>query len=98
MQEEGKVDMSTVQVYDNGGQTLDRYTVGFEDGGCLALSDDCDHQEGISELCPCYADDDCLGEQISFTELPLNVQRHVREKLNLLFTVRDDKKERSCMA
>ena len=85
-----RVDISTVQVYDNGGQTLDRYTVGLKDGSCLALSDDCDSPEGVSVLCPHYAGTDCLGEQISFSELPLNVQSHVRKKLNLLFTVRKD--------
>ncbi len=74
--------MSIVQVYDNGGETSDRYTIGFKDGSCLALSDDCDHPEGDSELCSYYIGSECLGKEISFSELPLNVQRHVRKKLN----------------
>ena len=74
--------MSIVEVYDNGGQTLDRYTFCFKDGSCLALSDDCDHPEGVSELCPCFVSTECLGEEISFSELPLNVQRHVRKKFD----------------
>ncbi len=83
MDNEPKRNNPIVAVFDNGGQTSDRYTIGLEDGSCLALSPDCDKPEGESNLCPNYIGEEDLGEEIRFEDLPLNVQEHVKKKLDI---------------
>ena len=72
-----------VGVFDNGGQTTDRYTIGLEDGSCLVLSPDCDKPEGDSIWCTNYIGEEDLGEEIRFEDLPLNVQEHAKKELGI---------------
>ena len=68
-----------MRVFDNGGQTFDRYTV-FPWGNdeALLLSHNCDSPQGVSMYAsPAYAD----GAEINFAELPANVRAHVRARL-----------------
>ena len=73
--------MENLRIYDNGGETFDRYTVVLlnEKHGrfydCIGLSDNCDRPDGFSQYCTCE-DGRHLGKKIKFTELPENVQKH----------------------
>jgi hypothetical protein len=69
------------KVYDNGGQTFDRYTIIFKSGSnALGLSDNCDSPRGFSQF-GVAVDGRHLGRQISFADLPENVRLHVRERI-----------------
>ena len=83
MQNKAEHHSPIVGVFDNGGQTFDRYTIGFKDGSCLVLSPDCDKPDGDSNLCPNYIGEKDLGEEIGFEDLPLNVQEHVKKELDI---------------
>ncbi len=76
-------------VYDNGGISIDRYTVALAEPDaitpgchdCLSLSDNPDHPQGFSQwiVCPLGGH---LGQKIRFSDLPINVQAHVWKRLN----------------
>lgn len=71
-----------MKVFDNGGITLDRYTVCCVDGMALGLSADPDSPQGFStwgEVSP-DADTTLLGEEIKFEDLPENVQEHIKKR------------------
>ena len=78
--------MQIYKVYDNGGKTIDRYTVLTEpyhfgkSCECLGLSDNPSHPQGFSQWGDCYEGPQ-LGKEISFEELPKNVQDHVLQRL-----------------
>jgi len=63
--------------YDNGGKTVDRYTVFFKyDDMALSLSSNPDEYQGFSQ----YGEADRgnhLGKKISWKELPENVKNHI---------------------
>ncbi len=81
------------RVFDNGGKTMDRYTATFElspDGednwmeypgdvpgtlACVHISEDTSPR-GVSMWSRCYPDSD-LGKEITFEDLPKNVQGQV---------------------
>jgi hypothetical protein len=80
-------------IYDNGGKTVDRYTVVLHRVqphpyvgvpphvyACLSLSDDPDSPQGFSQFGPCVLGDH-LGREIRFEDLPENVQEHIRKRL-----------------
>ena len=74
-------------VYDNGGQTVDRYTVILSEGDaipprvpCLGLSDNPDSPQGFSQYGECL-EGEHLGKKISFEDLPENVQEYVKRRL-----------------
>lgn len=80
--------ISIYKIYDNGGATLDRYTVltePFHFGKtceALSLSDNPTHpQYGFSQWSEAF-DGDHLGKEISFDDLPENVQNHIAERLS----------------
>jgi len=68
-------------VWDNGGKTLDRYTVVFNiEGLALGLSDDPEHPQGFSQ-CGSGIPGEHLGKLILFEDLPLNVRLHVHKRI-----------------
>jgi hypothetical protein len=71
--------------YDNGGKTIDRYTVVFRIAihniyGCLAMSDNPASPNGFCQHSECVLGDH-LGERISFYALPIYCQTAVRRDL-----------------
>jgi len=79
--------MNIYKIYDNGGETVDRYTIllGHHNFGCagasLAVSDDPAHPtHGFSQWGEA-TDGEHLGKEIKFEDLPKNVQEHITERL-----------------
>jgi hypothetical protein len=76
--------MEIAKVYDNGGQTFDRYTITFKDSSdALGLSENCDSPQGFSQF-GVAVDGRHLGRQISFEDLPENVKRHTNQRIRQL--------------
>lgn len=79
--EEEKAIESIVAIYDNGGQTADRYAVFVNQKSCLLLSVDCHLPNGVNMW-----GDGIVGphngKAISFGELPENVQTCVKRRLS----------------
>jgi len=75
--------MNIYKIYDNGGKTVDRYTILTSPTECLGLSDYPTHpQYGISQWGDCV-DGDHLGKKIKLDNLPNNVQEHIIKRLNI---------------
>jgi len=73
--------MEVAKVYDNGGQTFDRYTIIFKDRpDALGLSENCDSSQGFSQFGDAV-EGRHLGRQIAFADLPENVRLHIRERI-----------------
>lgn len=73
--------MEIAKVYDNGGQTFDRYTIIFkEHSEALGLSDNCDRPQGFSQF-GVAIEGRHLGRQISSADLPENVRNHVHNRI-----------------
>ena len=74
-------------ILDNNGKTFDRYSIIFDDGTFLSLSSNCDSPQGHSqwgewEDLPNSDQDDAVEEtEISFEELPLTVQNHIKQRM-----------------
>jgi hypothetical protein len=65
---------------------FDRYSVYFDDGSFLSLSTNCDSPQGFSqhgEWSEIHnSDQDAVEEkEISFSDLPLNVQQHIKRRM-----------------
>lgn len=74
--------------YDNQGETIDRYTIVFNetwnnkgDLTCLALSDNPSHPQGFSMFSSCH-DGPHLGVKLKFGQLPEHIKKHVMTRLN----------------
>lgn len=82
--------MKIKAVYDNHGESLDRYSVvtdmpwnGDDQSGgyyCLCLSGDPDSPRGVSSW-SCANLGPHLGQKISLEELPQNVQDHIARRM-----------------
>lgn len=77
--------MYIFKIYDNGGQSWDRFTVLIEPysaGECnaLGLSENCDSPQGFSQWGDAM-NGAHLGHEINFDDLPANVQQHVLTRL-----------------
>lgn len=77
--------MHIFKIYDNGGETFDRFTILVEalsNGNyeALGLSSDPDWTLGFSQFGEAV-DGEHLGREIVFDQLPANVQRHVLTRL-----------------
>ena len=83
--------MEIIGIYDNNGESLDRYTVVFDEEVMvpskgklnmgLALSEDSTHpQKGVSMFVECLPGEH-LGNEIRFEELPEDIQLHVWERI-----------------
>ena len=82
-------------ITDNGGKTLDRYTVYFWDGDYLTLSENCDTPQGVSQtghlegiqnaaIEPAAQSNHIIfnnQKMINFFDLPENVQEHVIRRI-----------------
>lgn len=74
--------MDILEIYDNGGDTIDRYTVVFnyfetpESLACLCLSDNPTHPQGYSMFAYCHVGGH-LGKRVKFSDLPENIQNHI---------------------
>lgn len=69
--------MEVVKVYDNSGQTFDRYTVIFNDRpDALGLSNNCDSPQGFSQF-GVAIEGRHLDGQIQFADLPESVRLHI---------------------
>lgn len=71
-------------ILDNNGRTFDRYSVYFTNGTFLSVSSNCDSPQGFSqweEIPPSDKSDATEETEISFSDLPLNVQQHVLRRM-----------------
>lgn len=91
------MDVKKLRVFDNDGETYDRYTVVLPDkekvgyelkeyNVCLGLSDDPTHPLGFSQFSTCTLGEDGkgthMGKEISFDSLPDNVKSHALDRLS----------------
>lgn len=78
--------MNIVKIYDNGGKTLDRYTILTEpyhfgkSCGALCLSKDPENPQGFSQFGDVY-EGAKIGKEISFESLPENIQEHALSRI-----------------
>ena len=90
-----KVQYKIYKIWDNEGESLDRYTVTFKylSGKkykklmasynlleCLCLSDNCNMPNGISQFSSCQ-EGNHLGKEILFDNLPENVKMNIRNRM-----------------
>lgn len=87
--------ISRIRCYDNGGKTLDRYTVVYLDQpegngmfACVGMSEDPFHPQGIGQHSSAMIGRH-LGERIAFCKLPEKCQRLVNQDLQELKTLQD---------
>lgn len=86
--------MKIIYVFDNGGATIDRFTVVFNSNGyrenefeCLGVSRDDlpTYGIGFSQWNVCNTEyiqhEISLGHSIQFKQLPKGIQKHVRERM-----------------
>ena len=69
-------------ILDNNGKTFDRYSVYFDDGSFLSLSTNCNSPQGFSqwgELTNSDQDKATEETEISFSDLPISVQNHIKQ-------------------
>ena len=77
--------MNILKIYDNEGETFDRYTVVFDEKHnglyeCLGLSEHPSHPQGFSQWSNCMIGNH-LGKEISFDELTTELQEHIKYRL-----------------
>ena len=74
--------MRIKSIYDNKGESSDRYTVIFQSERfpALNLSDNCDSPQGFSQFSE-IVEGPHLGEEISTLDLPENVRKHLKERM-----------------
>jgi hypothetical protein len=68
-------------VWDNGGETFDRYTVIFKDGEALGFSHNPTHPQGFSQYLGAVEEGGHLGEEIEVSDLPDEVRKHLIDRL-----------------
>jgi len=74
-------------VWDNNGESLDRYTVLLKDGttedqgAYFSLSENPDSLQGVSQYGAGASPGEHLGKEISSQELPVNVLHHLIRRL-----------------
>lgn len=75
-----------INIFDNGGETADRYTVAFQtEAGpgvwtCLVLSANPESPQGISLFSTCKVGPH-LGKRVKLHQLPENVQKHIQQRI-----------------
>ena len=81
--------MKVKAVYDNGGETADRYTVVFDSHDqrppyydCLGMSNNPTNPLGFSQWGTCVLGNH-MGTEINFSELPEHIQQHVKDRLDV---------------
>ena len=69
-------------VWDNGGESLDRYTIVLSDGEALGMSDNPTSPVGFSQYLGKVEVGEHLGKEISVNDLPSNVKKHLEDRLS----------------
>ena len=69
-----------VRVYDNLGQSIDRYTVIFDGGDAIGMSENANQPNGFCQYLGEVSIDD-LGVEIELDECPLGVLRQINQAL-----------------
>lgn len=90
-------------IYDNGGETFDRYTVVYDNEWhiktgheedklyeCLSMSENPTHPQGVGQHSSCQ-NGDHLGKKITFEELPLKCKEVVNKELESMIDTLIDK-------
>ena len=80
--------MNIRSIWDNEGESFDRYTVvldelhGNDDDifSCLSMSSDPTHPAGFSQFCSCM-EGKHLGKKLDLDELPENIRKHIEVRL-----------------
>jgi len=80
--------MNIKSIWDNEGETLDRYTIVLDCYynrqetmyECLCLSSNPTHPLGFSQFAGCM-EGEHLGKKITFEELPKDIQEHVLQRI-----------------
>lgn len=81
--------MQIKSIWDNGGETCDRYTVvtnepwnDFEKNTFMALgmSGNPEHPQGVSQFCSAM-EGRHLGKKVDIKELPDDIQKHIKWRL-----------------
>ena len=77
--------MNILKIYDNEGETADRYTVVINEvhNGlyeCLGLSEHPSHPQGFSQWSDCMLGSH-LGKEVKFEELSIELQEHIKDRL-----------------
>ena len=71
------------KIYDNGGKTVDRYTLITPDGDVYGFNNQPYHPQGFGQYCGDFGNTlgryDHLGKPIKVEDLPEQAQRFVRE-------------------
>ncbi len=73
------------RIYDNGGATLDRYTILYSDA-CYGMSDDPQSAQGFNQFCGAASKvvedgNDALGKRVAFKKLPLAVREAIIDRI-----------------
>ena len=69
-------------VWDNGGESNDRYTIILNDGNALGMSEHPTNPTGFSQFVGQVEPGEHLGEEIKVEELPLEVRNHLADRLS----------------
>ena len=79
--------MKITAIYDNEGETFDRYTVctdeRYNDCGfihVLGLSDNPEHPQGFSQWGSALIGEH-LGKKVALDSLPVHIQNHIRDRV-----------------
>lgn len=82
--------MKNVKIYDNGGETFDRYTAVYmqhpekQKGtfACRGMSENPFHFQGFGQMCVAMPGKH-LGKRIKFEQLPINCQKLILQDLTV---------------
>ena len=76
--------MTNIKIYDNGGETADRYTAIIH-GSFYGFSDHPFHPQGFSQYCGDVPRGMCsfnhLGKRVKFDSLPADVQKAIQDRI-----------------
>lgn len=79
-------------IWDNGGETEDRYTIVFKDRTALGLSSNPDHPQGFSQWDHGVKPGSHLGKRIGIKDLPFDVQKHLKMRMEEGISLKEAKK------
>lgn len=66
-------------IWDNGGESLDRYTVVFKDGDMLGLSTEPEHPQGFSQFTT-GTEGSHLGKKVKWDSLSEKLKKHIIQR------------------
>lgn len=78
--------MRKIRIYDNGGKSIDRYTLITPDGDVFGFNDAPYHPQGFGQFCGSFGNYLSsyrhLGKPIKLEALPEDAQRFVKERIS----------------